>query len=53
MPNKIIAYCVKCRTDREMIDVEKVHIPIAGGKTRPAWKGVCAVCGTGMHLFIK
>lgn len=52
MSSKLKAYCVKCRADREMIDQEKVQIPYKGGQNRPAWKGVCAVCGTGMHKFI-
>ncbi|MBU0646178.1 hypothetical protein KJ611_01715 [Patescibacteria group bacterium] len=52
MSAKLEAYCVKCQKNREMMDSEKVKIPIKGGQTRPAWKGVCAVCGTGIHLFI-
>lgn len=52
MPAKLEAYCVKCQKQREMIDQEKIIIPVKGGKKRSAWKGVCAVCGTGMHKII-
>ncbi len=37
-------YCVKCRTQREIKDPKKVTLK--NGK--PATKGVCPVCGTGM-----
>lgn len=38
------AYCVKCRAKREMKDPKKVTLK--NGK--PATKGSCPVCGTGM-----
>lgn len=38
-------YCVKCREKREMKDPQKVTMK--NGK--PATKGVCPVCGTGMY----
>lgn len=39
------AYCVKCKSKREMTNEEKVTMK--NGK--PATKGVCPVCGTGMY----
>jgi len=38
------AYCVKCRTSREM--KEPKAVTMKNGK--PATRGVCAVCGTKM-----
>jgi hypothetical protein len=38
-------YCVKCKTGREMKDESK--ITMKNGK--PATKGTCPVCGTGMY----
>jgi hypothetical protein len=38
-------YCVKCRTKRDAEDVEAVTMK--NGK--PATKGKCPVCGTGMY----
>ena len=39
------AYCVKCKTKREMKDATKVTMK--NGK--PATKGTCPVCGCGMY----
>jgi len=39
------AYCVKCRTKREMKDPQAVTMK--NGK--PATKGTCPNCGTGMY----
>ncbi|MGH7707490.1 MAG: DUF5679 domain-containing protein [Vulcanimicrobiaceae bacterium] len=36
------AYCVKCKTKREMNDARKVEMK----NGRPATEGKCAVCGT-------
>lgn len=36
------AYCVKCKTKREMINPE----PVFNANGTPATKGTCAVCGT-------
>jgi hypothetical protein len=36
------AYCVKCRTKREMNNVQQVTLK----NGRPASQGVCANCGT-------
>ncbi|MCJ7491074.1 MAG: DUF5679 domain-containing protein [Dehalococcoidia bacterium] len=43
------AYCLKCRTAREMKNAEKVTMK--NGK--PATKGVCPVCGTKMYKIGK
>jgi hypothetical protein len=48
MDEKIIGYCVKCKEKREMNNVEKVEIKPG----RPAAKGKCAVCGTGMYKIL-
>jgi len=40
----IKGYCVKCRTKRDIKDAKKVTLK--NGK--PALKGKCPVCGTGM-----
>lgn len=47
---KIIGYCVKCKVKpgREMKDVKIVEIKPG----RPAAKGVCTVCGTGMYRIL-
>lgn len=47
-----IGYCVKCKAKREMKDAQQVEMPAKGGKTRPALKGVCSVCGTGMFKIL-
>ena len=39
------AYCVKCKTKREMAKPAKVTMK----NGRPATKGTCPVCGTGMY----
>ena len=41
---KMQAYCMKCRTKREMRDARR--ITMKNGK--PATQGVCPVCGTKM-----
>jgi len=43
------AYCVKCKAKREMKDEEEVTMK--NGK--PAMKGVCPNCGTGMYRIGK
>jgi RNase P subunit RPR2 len=42
-------YCVKCKTKREMVDT--VRVTMKNG--RPALKGKCKVCGTGMYKILK
>ena len=39
------AYCVKCRAKREMKDPKQVTMK----NGRPATKGTCPKCGTGMY----
>ena len=41
-------YCVKCKAKRMMANVKKVKM--ANG--RPALKGTCPVCGTGMFKIL-
>ncbi|MCX6778764.1 MAG: DUF5679 domain-containing protein [Candidatus Magasanikbacteria bacterium] len=45
-------YCVKCKAKREMKDVSEVTMPAKGGGTRPAAKGTCPVCSTGMFKIL-
>jgi len=47
-----IGYCVKCKAKQEMTDEEQVEMPAKGGKTRPALKGKCSACGTGMFKIL-
>ncbi len=49
---EVIGYCVKCKEKREMKDAQEIAMPAKGGGTRPAMKGVCAVCGTGMFKIL-
>jgi hypothetical protein len=42
------AYCVKCKQKRTMKDTEKVTMK----NGRPAMKGKCTVCGTGMYKIL-
>ncbi|HTT66789.1 MAG TPA: DUF5679 domain-containing protein [Gemmatimonadales bacterium] len=41
-------YCVKCKAKRVMANVKEVKM--ANG--RPALKGTCPVCGTGMFKIL-
>ena len=43
------AYCVKCRAKREMINAQKSDYE----KWRPAMKGRCSTCGTGMYKILS
>jgi len=43
------AYCVKCKAKREMNDAKKVTMK----NGRPAMKGKCPTCGTGMYCILK
>ena len=49
MSNTLIGHCMKCKTKREMSDVEIVEIKPG----RPAAKGKCSVCGTGMYKIMS
>jgi hypothetical protein len=48
MDDKMIGYCVKCKEKREMLEVQMVEIKPG----RPAAKGKCSVCGTGMYKIL-
>lgn len=42
-------FCVKCKTTRPMDKVQQVTMK----NGRPALKGVCSVCGTGMYKILS
>ena len=44
-----MGYCVKCREKREMNDTQNVTMK----NGRPAVKGKCSVCGTGMYKILS
>jgi hypothetical protein len=44
-----IAYCVKCKAKYEMKDGKQVEMK----NGRPAMKGSCSVCGTGMYKILS
>ena len=46
-PSMVMAYCVKERKKREMKNPKVVKMK--NGK--PAMKGKCAVCGSGLYLI--
>jgi hypothetical protein len=48
----VTGYCVKCKEKREIKDPQEVQMPAKGGKTRPAMKGTCPVCGTGIFKIM-
>jgi len=52
METKIIGYCVKCKTKREIKNPEIVEIRSKGGSARRACKGICPVCNTKMFRFM-
>jgi hypothetical protein len=43
------AYCVKCRSTNEMVEAKQVQMK----NGRPAMKGKCAKCGTGMYKILS
>jgi Zn finger protein HypA/HybF involved in hydrogenase expression len=47
--DKMQAYCMKCRTKREMRNAR----PITMKNGKPATQGVCPVCGTKMFRIGK
>ncbi|HYO88649.1 MAG TPA: DUF5679 domain-containing protein, partial [Candidatus Limnocylindrales bacterium] len=47
MPETLTAYCVRCKTQREMIQPQAAFA--SNGK--PMTRGTCAVCGTNMTKF--
>lgn len=44
-----IGYCVKCRKKTEMANAQKVTMK----NGRPALKGKCSACGTGMYKILS
>ena len=42
------AYCVKCKASKEMKDPEQVQMK----NGRPAMKGKCPDCGTGLYRIL-
>ncbi|MDP2641102.1 MAG: DUF5679 domain-containing protein [Candidatus Yanofskybacteria bacterium] len=46
------AYCVRCKTKREMANEKEVEIDAKGGKKRRAMQGACPVCQTKMMRFL-
>lgn len=42
------AYCVKCKTKKEMKDTKEVKMK----NGRKAMKGRCPTCGTGMYRIL-
>lgn len=49
---EVIGYCVKCKEKRAMKEAAEVEMPAKGGGTRPAMKGTCSTCGTGMFKIL-
>ena len=47
--NPMQAYCMKCRTKREMKDAKSITMK----NGRPATQGVCPTCGTKMFRIGK
>lgn len=43
-----LAYCVKCKAKSEIKNAQKVTMK----NGRPAMKGVCANCGTGVYRIM-
>ena len=43
------AYCVKCKAKKEMKDPKSVTMK----NGRPAMKGVCPDCGTGLYRIMS
>jgi hypothetical protein len=44
-----MAYCVKCRKKTAMVETQKVTMK----NGRPAMKGKCSNCGTGMYKILS
>ncbi len=44
-----MGYCVKCRAKTEMVEAQKVTMK----NGRPAMKGKCKACGTGMYKILS
>ena len=50
--DKVVAYCVKCKEKRTMVDPKEVTMKGKGGKTRMAMTGTCEKCGTKMFRIM-
>jgi RNase P subunit RPR2 len=46
------AYCVKCKSKREMKDEKEVSMNGKGGNKRSALTGTCTKCGTKMFKIL-
>jgi len=46
------AYCVKCKTKREMENAKEVQMRGKGGTKRMALTGTCPKCGTKMFRIL-
>lgn len=46
------AYCVKCKTKREIKDAKEITMKGKGDTTRKALTGVCEKCGTKMFKIL-
>ncbi len=46
------AYCVKCKSKREMKDAKEVEMKGKGDAKRRALSGVCPECGTKMFRIL-
>ena len=46
------AYCVKCKSKREMKDEKEVKMKGKGGVARRALSGICPTCGTKMFRIL-
>ncbi len=51
-PEPVIAYCVKCKEKRNMVNPTEVTMKGKGGKTRMAMTGTCEKCGTKMFRIM-
>ena len=47
--NVLTGYCVKCKEKKEISNAQKVTMK----NGRPAMKGKCPTCGTGMYRILK
>jgi hypothetical protein len=53
MTNQTEAYCVKCKTKREVKNPVEVIFKGKGGKDRKMLKGECPICGTKMCRILS
>lgn len=47
-----IAYCVKCKAKRTMLNAQEVSMKGKGGTKRRAMTGTCEKCGTKMFKIL-